>query len=56
MQIFSRVTTVLDAKELVGVVEGTWLFLLRAVSALSGEVVALTRIMTSARDGNKVVK
>jgi len=56
MQIFPGVATVLDTKELVGVVEGTRLFLLRAVSALSGEVVALTRIMSSARDGNKVVK
>src|SRR5437773_8704924 len=56
MQIFSGVETVLDAKKLVGVVAGARLSLLRAVSALPSEVVALTRIMTSARDRNKVVK
>jgi len=56
MQIFPGVATVLDAKELVGVVEGTRLSLLRTVPTLTGEVVALTRIMTAARDRNKVVK
>jgi hypothetical protein len=52
MQIFPGVAPVLDAKELVGVVEGTWPPLLRTVSASPGEVVALTRIMTSACDRN----
>jgi len=56
MQIFPGVATVLDTKELVGVVEGTRLSLLRAIPALASKVVALARIMTSARDGNKIVK
>ena len=52
MQIFLGVATVLDTKELVGVVAGARFSLLRTVPALTGEVVALARIMTSARDGN----
>jgi hypothetical protein len=55
MQIFPGVAAVLDAKELIRVVERSRLSLLRAVSALTGEVIALTRIITSARDGDKVV-
>jgi hypothetical protein len=52
MQILPGVAAVLDPKELVGVIVGARFSLLRTVPALTGEVVALARIMTPARDGN----